>query len=204
MSLRERHRDVAAYALGVLEPGDAFRCEEHLEGCPRCARWLTEFARLERCLAELREPVRPLAPPPLTRRARPRPRSRARLVAVAAALILAMPAAGLALREGDAPPAASRASVTDPVTGVAVAASWSERPWGTDVAMRVSGVDGPRVCDLVVVGRDGREHPVMSWWVPARGQDSPVVEGATALPAGEIDRLVVRERGGGALVSLTP
>ncbi|MGQ4427661.1 zf-HC2 domain-containing protein, partial [Streptomyces violaceoruber] len=32
----ERHRDVGAYALGVLDEAEAFRFEDHLMECPRC------------------------------------------------------------------------------------------------------------------------------------------------------------------------
>ena len=39
----ERHRDVAAYALGVLNEAEAFRFEDHLMECPRCAAHVTEF-----------------------------------------------------------------------------------------------------------------------------------------------------------------
>ncbi|MFD0431412.1 zf-HC2 domain-containing protein [Streptomyces zhihengii] len=44
MSSQQPHRDVAAYALGVLEPGDALRFEEHLGGCGRCAVQLSDFS----------------------------------------------------------------------------------------------------------------------------------------------------------------
>ena len=37
MRSQETHRDVAAYALGVLDEADAFRFEDHLMECPRCA-----------------------------------------------------------------------------------------------------------------------------------------------------------------------
>ena len=39
----ERHRDVGAYALGVLDEAEAFRFEDHLMECPQCAAQVTEF-----------------------------------------------------------------------------------------------------------------------------------------------------------------
>ncbi|MEU2880738.1 zf-HC2 domain-containing protein, partial [Streptomyces sp. NPDC007070] len=46
----ERHRDVGAYALGVLDEADAFRFEDHLTACPRCAAQVTEFGPTARQL----------------------------------------------------------------------------------------------------------------------------------------------------------
>lgn len=61
--------DLAAHALGALEPGRAAELEQHLEGCERCRaelRWLTPAARA------LSESVERVEPPP---------RLRARLIA---------------------------------------------------------------------------------------------------------------------------
>ncbi|PRH75650.1 hypothetical protein C6N75_29840, partial [Streptomyces solincola] len=62
MSLRERHHDVAAYALGVLEPGDAVECEAHVRRCPPCAQGLAGFAVVVSALAQLagRAPAEPV------------------------------------------------------------------------------------------------------------------------------------------------
>ncbi|MEU1167695.1 FHA domain-containing protein, partial [Streptomyces sp. NPDC005921] len=46
----ERHRDVGAYALGVLDEAEAFRFEDHLMECPRCAAHVTEFGPAARQL----------------------------------------------------------------------------------------------------------------------------------------------------------
>ena len=35
--VRSEHTDVAAYALGLLDPADRQAFEEHLAGCPGCA-----------------------------------------------------------------------------------------------------------------------------------------------------------------------
>lgn len=39
----ERHRDVGAYALGVLGEAEAFRFEDHLVECARCTAYVSEF-----------------------------------------------------------------------------------------------------------------------------------------------------------------
>ncbi len=36
----ERHDDLAAYALGALDPGEAAALERHLAGCPACSERL--------------------------------------------------------------------------------------------------------------------------------------------------------------------
>ncbi|GGM71848.1 hypothetical protein GCM10012275_47950 [Longimycelium tulufanense] len=48
------HIDVAAYALGVLDPDDAETFEEHLVDCPRCRSELVELAVLPDLLEQAR------------------------------------------------------------------------------------------------------------------------------------------------------
>ncbi|MEU9984339.1 zf-HC2 domain-containing protein [Streptomyces sp. NPDC050856] len=205
MGLRERHHDVAAYALGVLEPADALRCEEHLARCLPCAVRLTDLAGAASALAQLagRAPLVPGSVPPVpahrTRRAH-RLRWRSGLAAVAAAVAVTVPGAALLVPDGD--PGPRRFSATDAVTGAALAVALRDREWGTEVALRVAGVRGPRVCRLVAVGTDGRALPVLTWTVT--GTDEPVVEGVTALRGGDIDRLEVWGTDGERLVALRP
>ncbi|MER7108687.1 anti-sigma factor family protein [Streptomyces sp. NPDC000229] len=217
MSLRERHHDVAAYALGVLEPADALACEEHLARCGACATGLADFAFTTSALAQLagREPLRPPgarrgAAAPTGRRRGRRPRRpparrwRARVVGVAAALAVAVPGAVLltAPAPGGGDPAVRRAAATDTATGASASVALREREWGTEVALRVAGVRGAHVCELVVVGTDGRAWPVMTWATDEG--DKPLMEGGIALPIGEIERLEVRTVEGERLVSVRP
>lgn len=56
MTAHERpseHEAVGAYALGVLDPADAARFEDHLAYCETCAEQLEEFMGLEPLLATL-------------------------------------------------------------------------------------------------------------------------------------------------------
>ncbi|MFF8293329.1 anti-sigma factor family protein [Streptomyces sp. NPDC016309] len=217
MSLRERHHDVAAYALGVLEPADALSCEEHLARCPDCAACLPDFVFATSALAQLaeREPLRPPGPvrgaaaPAGRRRARrsrrpPGRRWRSRVVGVAAALAVAVP--GAVVLAGSGPggdePGVRRAAATDTATGASASVALREREWGTEVALRVAGVRGPHVCELVVVGRDGTAWPVMTW--ATDDGEKPLMEGGIALRLGEIERLEVRTAGGERLVSVRP
>ncbi|MER6997899.1 zf-HC2 domain-containing protein [Streptomyces sp. NPDC000410] len=195
MDLLERHRDVAAYALGVLTPADAFRFEEHLSECVLCAVRLAEFTPVASALSSFAGPGRPEARPSprlldrllegVAVRRRRGARRRLRLVAAAAALIVALPVATVVL---DGPERASGA------------VSLRGTDWGTEVTLRLGGVPGAQTCELVVVGRDGRDYPVATW--TSAGNEEPLgMEAGTALRPEEIDHLEVRTVGGERLVS---
>ncbi|WP_405603971.1 zf-HC2 domain-containing protein [Streptomyces sp. NBC_01410] len=221
MSMQQRHRDVAAYALGVLEPADAFRFEEHLAECMMCTVQLSDFTSVAASLAELGGPERveaSLSPRLLDRltgevaaeRRRGR-RRRLQLVAAAAALIVTLPVAAVALRGGGSGPAGQRVEATDAKTGVTASAALQDRQWGTAVSLHLSQLKGPRTCSLVAVGKNGIEHPVLSWAVPeggygipgSPGHEEPLdIEGGTDLPSGEIARWEVRAADGQPLVTL--
>ncbi|MEV4335033.1 zf-HC2 domain-containing protein [Streptomyces sp. NPDC049597] len=221
MSRQQPHEDVAAYALGVLEPADAFRFEEHLAECVMCAVRLSDFTAVARAVAELAGPARAdVRPSPrlldrLTqhvalerRRAR---RRRLRLAAAAAVLAVGLPVAVVMAQDGGEQPAPQRVVAADPVTGVRASVALEDRTWGTSVAMRLAGLPGPRTCRLVAIGKDGVEHPVLSWWVPAGGYgvaDGPGyagpldIEGTTGLHTAEIGRWEVRGDRGERLLSI--
>src|SRR5690242_16403000 len=105
----ERHRDVGAYALGVLDEADAFRFEDHLMECPRCAVQVTEFGPVARQLMLYRSStprlVHPLAEPGprmldrlLSQVAvRNRAGRRRLLLALAASVVLAVSAPAVAI-----------------------------------------------------------------------------------------------------------
>ncbi|MGW2564590.1 anti-sigma factor family protein [Streptomyces sp. NPDC001514] len=244
MNLRERHRDVAAYALGVLDPSDAFRFEEHLSECVLCAVRLADFTPVASALAELAGPGRPdgagapgtgpsqstsestsplpLPSPSLLDRLllevaelrRRSSRRRLRLVIAAAALIVALPAVTAALMDGDGKVSGgpdARIVATDAATGVYGAVDLRTADWGTAVALRMAQLRGPRTCELVVVGKDGKEHRITTWSVPSGGHGVPGspggedpldLEAATALRPAEIDRFEVRTVQGERLVTL--
>src|ERR1044072_2471651 len=109
----QQHAAVGAYALGVLDPADAARFEEHLIGCDRCAAELDGLMGIPPLLADYATNADGTAvpdPAPLTARPGPellgrlldevtfkrRAKSRRRLFLVAAAgiLIVGGPVAG--------------------------------------------------------------------------------------------------------------
>ncbi|WP_240135696.1 hypothetical protein [Streptomyces sp. MUM 178J] len=225
MSAQQRHRDAAAYALGVLEPADAFRFEEHLARCVMCAVWLSDFAPTTAALAELSGPCPVWGCRPggrmldrLTRevagRARRARRRRLALVAAAAALVVALPAGVVAYRggaAGEADAAGRTTVVRDAASGVTAEATTRDQEWGTAVALRLSGLAGladRKAFRLVAVGKDGADHPVLGWSQPSGsgprgGAEEPVtLEGGTDLPSGEIARWEVWDEGGERVLSL--
>ncbi|WP_028814381.1 zf-HC2 domain-containing protein [Streptomyces flavidovirens] len=226
MSTDQRHRDVGAYALGVLDPADSFRFEEHLADCATCAVRLSEFACVESTLAAYAHPggsIGVTLPEPPTAGLldrlldavaagrRRRGRRRLRLVAAAAALIIAGPVAALGLQARAGGGTVLRYAATDPASGVSASVALQERGWGTGVGLELARVEGPLTCELIAVSKDGEEQTVTTWSVPPGGYGIPGVEGheeplrtrgGSALRADEIDRFEVRTLDGRRLVTI--
>ncbi|WP_406723936.1 zf-HC2 domain-containing protein [Streptomyces sp. GD-15H] len=213
----ERHRDVGAYALGVLDEAEAFRFEDHLMECPNCAAQVTEFGATTRQLMLYRRSTPPLAHPV----AKPGPRMLDRLLsqvaarqragrrrllfALAASVVLAMTAPPLAMMTsgGDRPPRASIAA-TDERSGVWAEITTEDEDWGSRLELKVKDGAGPRVCRLVVVGQDGTEETVTSWSVPHHDARPHTMTGGSTLHSGQIMRYELRSSDGEHLVTLTP
>ncbi|GAA5052271.1 zf-HC2 domain-containing protein [Streptomyces similanensis] len=213
----ERHRDVGAYALGVLDEADAFRFEDHLAECPGCAAHVTGFGPTARQLLLYRRAtprfVHPAARPGprLLERltgevARRRRAGRRRLLwALAACAVLAVggPAAtALARHTGGAGPLS--AAATDARTGVRAEVRATDAGWGSEVWLRVADRTGPHACRLVAVGRDGSEQTVATWAVRPGAVRPATMTGGAALRPGQIARFEVRTTDGRRLVTLGP
>ncbi|MEW1605407.1 hypothetical protein C1708_03095 [Streptomyces sp. DH-12] len=213
----ERHRDVGAYALGVLDEAEAFRFEDHLMECPRCAVQVTAFGPATRQLMLYRSAtprmVHPMAQPSprmsdrllaqvsLRRRAG----RRRTLLALAASVVLAVsvPAVTVVARGGDGPRPLT-VEATDERSGVWAEVEVEDREWGSSVELRVKDAAGPRECVLVGVGRDGSEDVLTSWAVPRHDARPNTVPGGSALRSGDIERYEVRSTEGETLVVLRP
>jgi anti-sigma factor RsiW len=212
----ERHRDVGAYALGVLDEADAFRFEDHLMECPRCAAQVTEFGPATRQLMLYRSStprlVHPLAEPGprmLDRllsevAARNRASRRRLLLALAASVVFAVSAPAIALVAEDGGGSAVSIAATDERSGVWAQVTAEDRAWGSHVELKVKDGAGPRACHLVVVGRDGSEETVTTWGVPRHDARPNTMLGGSALHPGEIARYEVRAADGEHLVTLKP
>ncbi|MFB7652875.1 MULTISPECIES: zf-HC2 domain-containing protein [unclassified Streptomyces] len=209
----ERHRDVGAYALGVLDEAEAFRFEDHLMECPRCAAQVTEFGPATRQLMLYRRAT-PRLVHPLTR---PGPRLLDRLLsevatrhragrrrvlyAVAAAVVCAVAAPGAVLYASQGERAVPL-SATDERSGVWARITAEDEVWGTDVMLEVKDGAGPRPCRLVAVGRDGTEQTITSWNVPGHDDRPNTMRGGAALHPDQIARYEVRTAHGEHLVTL--
>ncbi|MBD0839789.1 MULTISPECIES: zf-HC2 domain-containing protein [unclassified Streptomyces] len=211
----ERHRDVAAYALGVLDEAEAFRFEDHLMECASCAAQVTEFGPAARQLMLYRRAtprfVHPMAQPGprlLDRLLgevanRHRLRRRRLLYAVAASAVVALAAPGIAaMAPGDS--GAVRIAATDERSGVWAQVTAENEPWGAQVELKVKDGAGPRACRLAVIGHDGSEQTVTNWAVARHDARENTMMGAAALHPDEIARYEVRTADGEHLVTLEP
>ncbi|MFI9649405.1 zf-HC2 domain-containing protein [Streptomyces sp. NPDC052040] len=213
----ESHRDVGAYALGVLDEAEAFRFEDHLMECPSCTAQVSEFRPAARQLMLFRRAtprtVHPFAAPGprlLDRlleevTTRHRGRRRRRLYALAAAVVLAVggpSAAMVAASPHSSSGAVTAMSATDPHTGVWAQVSTTDRLWGSQIDVTVKDRSGPHSCQLVAVGKDGSEQTVTSWMVPSDDGGATTVQGGSALTSQQIDHYDVRTKDGQRLVTL--
>ncbi|MFJ9373334.1 zf-HC2 domain-containing protein [Streptomyces sp. NPDC101455] len=210
----ERHRDVGAYALGVLDEADAFRFEDHLMECTSCAAHVTEFGPASRQLMLYRRAtprsVHPMAQPGprlLDRllgevATRHRAGRRRFLYAVAASVVFAVggPAVATLAAHGDG---AVQLTATDAKSGVWAQVTAANENYGSDVSLKIKDGAGPRSCRLVVVGRDGSEQTVTSWMVPEHDATMITMQGGSAMHPAEIDHYDVRTADGQRLVRLT-
>lgn len=220
----ERHRDVGAYALGVLDEADAFRFEDHLMECPQCAAHVSEFkpAARQMMLYRLATPrtVHPFAAPGprlldtlLGEVAGRRRAGRRRwLYAVAAAVVFAVGGPSIAMVSSHGPAsggsssdlagATAQAAATDADTGVWARITTQDRAWGSEVDVEVKDSGGPRPCQLVAVGKDGSEQTVTSWMVPDHDGAATSMQGGASMSASDISRFEVRTADGKHLVTV--
>ncbi|MEW2284078.1 zf-HC2 domain-containing protein [Streptomyces sp. NPDC047841] len=210
----ERHRDAGAYALGVLDEAEAFRFEDHLMECPRCAAHVTEFGATTRQLMLYRRAtprfVHPMAQPGprlldrlLGELARlRRTRRRRTLYGLAASVVLAVAGPGIVAFAGHTDAAAQVAVATDPDTGVWARVTSAEEDFGSDLRLEVRDGSGAHACRLVAVGLDGTEQVVAGWTNAGGGTRPTTAMGATALRPDQIARFEVRTTDGKHLVTV--
>ncbi|KMS76347.1 membrane protein [Streptomyces viridochromogenes] len=212
----ERHRDVAAYALGVLNEAEAFRFEDHLMECPRCAAHVTEFGPITRQLMLYRRAtprfVHPMTKPgpQLLNRlletvaARQRARRRRTMYAVAASVVIALAGPGVAMMASGNDQAAQVVQATDARSGVWAQVTTENEAYGSQVELKVKDGSGARPCHLIAIGRDGSEETVTSWHASDHGSRENTMTGTSAMHSDEIVRYEVRTAGGEHLVTLEP
>ena len=206
----ERHRDVGAYALGVLDEADAFRFEDHLMECPQCAVQVHELAATTRSLRAYAQAT-PRSVHPMTQ-AGPglldrllddvvsarRGVRRRWLFAVAAAAVFAVGGPAVAVLTGEGAANGRTVAATDPGSGVWAEVTTLDRGWGSEVDLKVKNAPRSLPCQLVAIGHDNTEQVILSWTVPkspgqpAGGKPSEPMQGAAAMHPDEIIRYEVR------------
>jgi anti-sigma factor RsiW len=226
------HQDVGAYALGVLEPRDGARFEEHLTLCRSCPRELEQLSSVAALLSQvsvdslvvaelsIRDPRRSEALVGAVRVDRRRTKARQGLtLAAGLALVVAgaVVAVSLGVGRGGLPglpglptPAATapRLHAVSQSTGADATVQVEEKKWGSQVTLQVTHIKGPVACRLVAVSKTGQSETVMGWSVPPAGygtaaQPAPlVVYGGTDLPAADLSRFEIRTVNGALLVSI--
>ncbi|KUL72274.1 MULTISPECIES: zf-HC2 domain-containing protein [unclassified Streptomyces] len=212
----ERHRDVAAYALGVLSEAEAFRFEDHLMECARCSAHVTEFGPVTRQLLLYRRStprfVHPMAQPGpqmLNRlldavASRHRAGRRRTLYALAASVVIALVGPGVALMATGEEHTRQVVEATDARSGVWAQVRTENEVYGTQVELKVKDGAGPRTCHLIAVGRDGAEETVTSWSAAHHDARANTMKGASAMHTDEIARYEVRTSDGEHLVTIEP
>ena len=224
------HRDVGAYALGVLDPRDSARFEEHLMLCHSCPRELEDLSPVAALLAQVdadsllfadrsvRDPRRSDAVVGQMLAERRRGRFRRRL-ALAACLAVLGAGGGLAAtgnlgpiqlpgRQPATTSAAPKLHAVSQTTGADATVQVDAKKWGSQVTLEITRIKGPVSCRLLAVTKDGRSEVVMGWSVPPEGYGtsahppSLVLHGGTAIPRTDLSRLEVRTTGGTLLVSV--
>ncbi|MET9390304.1 zf-HC2 domain-containing protein [Streptomyces sp. NPDC006624] len=212
----ERHRDVGAYALGVLDEAEAFRFEDHLMECPRCAAEVTELGVTTRQLMLYRRAtprfVHPMAQPGprmldqlLAEVATRRRAGRRRLLfALAASVVFAVSVPGVAMMaEGSAAEQqALTVAATDTRTGVWAQVTTADEASGSQVELKVKDAAGSRACHLVIVGHDGSEETATSWQGPGHDAHPHTMMASTSKHPDEIARYEIRSNTGEVLVRL--
>jgi anti-sigma-K factor RskA len=197
----EHVHDVAAYALGTLDPEDRARLEAHLPGCAECREVLASVEGLPRLLAMVPpdvvtsgEPAQPralseakpseamyqrLLAAALTRR---RSRRRLALTAAAAVLIVGGTAGTVAVLQARSGPAVQ---VVAGRAGQVKATVWL-RPTdtGTNLRLQLTGVPSEEHCSLVVVDRDGHREVVSTWEATYSG--TATIVSSTPLPRSRV------------------
>ncbi|MGW7041826.1 anti-sigma factor family protein [Streptomyces avermitilis] len=209
----ERHRDVGAYALGVLDEAEAFRFEDHLMECPSCTAQVTEFRPAARQLMLYRRAtpraVHPFAAPGprlmerLLGEVATRHRSGRRrwLYAVAAAVVFAVGGPVVAMVAGH-DSTSPELTATGAKTGVWAQVTTQERVWGSEIDVKVKDASGPHSCRLIAVGKDGTEQTVTTWMAPSHDGGATTMQGGAALRPDEIERYDIRTGNGQLLVTL--
>jgi anti-sigma factor RsiW len=181
--------ELGVYLLGAIEPAQRAIVDRHLAACRSCRAELAGLAGLPSLLRrvppdavsqQVADGDQPMREAPLNAvLARvTASRRRRKLRAVAATVVTGLAAAFAVQAWHDAvarPPAAVAPSLAvtaqaaNPVTGIWAAVRYTARPWGTELAVTVTGVAAGTRCQLLVAGQRGQVISAGGWdFVPGQ------------------------------------
>ncbi|KAB1901934.1 zf-HC2 domain-containing protein [Micromonospora tulbaghiae] len=89
-------------------------------------------------------------------------------------------------------------NATDPATGVQTTMWLARKEYGTQIAVQLSRLPGPRTCRLVVVRKNATSEVISTWSVPVGGYGTnqnqlPLeLSASTSAPVRDIDKLQVQ------------
>jgi hypothetical protein len=135
-------------------------------------------------------------------------RGRYWVAAAAAAVVVALTIAGIfgyeAMRHRTPPQAEGVTwSATNASTGVHADARMIERPWGTEIQIKLANVPPGEACRLVVWAKGPSGYrETASWWGTEDGHPSGEIPGATSIAFDMITKLEVVSEGDTLLVDL--
>lgn len=165
---------IGIYLLGSLDPADRAEMQTHLAGCWVCRGTLAELEWLPGLLSQLTQQA--VIGAPDSPAEPPSPTS-------------------AAARRG-----VTRSVAVDSHTSVQASVTVTPVATGSHLLLTLSGADPRQRCQLIAIGKDGRQEVTASWMTTDGGQAR--VAGSTSLASGQIQRLLVTALKGKALVSL--
>lgn len=212
---------LGAYVLNALEPREAASVRSHLAGCDSCrdevASLTAVAAKLD--LVALRDIdqltdgdalKRSQDPPPdllprvftLPSARQPTRRRRQRRLAVAIGVVTAVTAAGVTTAVVGTRTPTHEVSVwgSDASTHVGAEVTISQRAWGSQLELTVTGAYRAGRCSLIAHSGDGRSDTAATWTATADG--TAHVPGATSITASRLSELDVVTSTGHQLVGL--
>ena len=201
---------LGAFVLGALEPVEREQVEAHLRACPPCSAVAAELAPLPGLLHRADLAAHEAAPPPeLLERAIAEARARDGVpvrarrpwsaLALAAAGVAAAALLVAAMLVSTRPtPLVLTATTAAPGVGAQVVVTPTDS--GTELALRLDGVEAGQHCELLVIAKDGGREVAATWIANYEGE--AVVTGTTSVPRAELARLVVTAPDGSVLAEL--
>jgi anti-sigma factor RsiW len=197
---RDIRQALGIYVVGAIDPAERTVVDVHLGTCPDCREELAGLAGLPALLGRVPtdeaerlilhgddigdpQPPAELLDSLLSRVAVRRSSRRWNFIAAAAAAVLIAVAGGAVgaryIDPGGHPSAAAPArtaldvaSATNQWTHVTAVVSYSGRSWGTQMAVRVTGIPAGTACSLWVVDSNGHRSSAGSWLVGTGTQDA--------------------------------